>query len=108
MKRLIVFLLVAVASMALCSCSDNNTKPSGGGSSAVMAEAEQEDFVNYLRQHANCGELFRTIMESFETTYDLFDDCIGNEDIFLTMSFADLRDQLSSTDILGDGGFDAY
>lgn len=109
MRKWSILFLFIVASMALQSCTSEPRKATGTGSSAViMAEAEQEDFIEYMKQRANCGELFRTIMESFEETCEIFDDCLGSDGVYLTMSFSNLREQISMVDSSDDSGFDTY
>ncbi len=109
MRKWSILSLFIVASMAFQSCTSEPRKATGtGGSAVAMAEAEQEDFIEYMRQRANCGELFRSIMESFEETCEIFDDYLGTDDVYMTMSFSGLREQLSSVSLTSDGGLDTY
>lgn len=110
MKKWIVLLLSLVVVMTLPGCTDGKkrTNASGGGSSVAMSEAEHEDFIEYMKQRANCGELFRTIMESFEETCEIFDDYVVSDDVYMTMSLSGLREQLSSSDFSGNSGYEVY
>ena len=110
MRKLFVLSLFVVASITFLGCSRAPKEKSGaGGSSVIMAEAEQEDFLEFMKQRANSGALFRNIMESFDEMCDIFDDCLGSDEVYMTMSLSSLREQLSVADATGDGfGGDAY
>jgi hypothetical protein len=109
MKKWSILLLLVVASMAFQSCGGKEPKRSGaGGSSSAMAEAEQADFMEYMKQRANSGELFRSIKESFEETCEIFEDYVGGDDVYMTMSLSGIREQMSLPDFSGNVGYDVY
>lgn len=105
MKKLSVLILSVVAFTACQSSAVDGSmslfgegaKPKQVGSSGgyIAAGQDQEDFIEFLKERANYGEIFRSIMESLDETCDIFDDYIVGDDINLTMSFAEIKEQLN-------------
>ena len=105
MKKLFVLILSVVAFTACQSSADGgsmslfgdgakrNHSASSGGS--ISASQDQEDFIEFLKERAGYGELFRSIMESLDATCEIFDDYIMGDEINLTMSFATINEQLN-------------
>ncbi len=110
MKKWSILLLLVVASMAFQSCGNKEPKRNGAGGSgsSAMVEAEQADFMEYMKQRANSGELFRSIKESFEETCEIFEDYVGGDDVYMTMSLSGIREQMSLPDFSGNVGYDVY
>lgn len=117
MKKLFVLILSVVAFMACQSCSNNpvslfgandggsKSNKSSGGSVAI--DSDNEDFLEMLKVRARYGRLFESVMEAFDTGGEIFDDYIWGDEIYMTMSFSNLNDQLAF-DLTGNGESEMY
>ena len=117
MKKLFVLILSVVAFMACQSCSNNpvslfgandggsKSNKSSGGSVAI--DSDNEDFLEMLKVRASYGRLFESVMEAFDTGCEIFDGYIWGDEIYMTMSFSNLNDQLAF-DLTGNGESEMY
>ncbi len=117
MRRLLI-LVLSIAIFTACQSvttdsaelyvlgeSDRSTKPTSSGGSAVAIDDDNE-FRQVLKEHANYGRLFESIMDNFEDELAVFDDYVSSEETdFLASTFSDIRDQLA-LDFIGTGNFD--
>lgn len=117
MKKLLVLILSVAAFMACQSCTNNpvslfgandgESKTDKSSGSSVTVNNENEDFLEMLKERANYGRLFESVMAAFDAGCEIFDDYVWGDEVYMTMSFSNLNDQLAF-DLTGNGDYEVY
>ena len=97
MKKIFILILSVATIATLQSCSNASGQPKGA-SGSFSAEQDSEDLMEYRRAQAQFGEIFRSLMESFNDACDIFGEYVGEDDYYVSHSYSGLRDFFSSNE----------
>lgn len=102
MKKLFILIFSVATIATFQSCSSVSGRPQGA-SGSFSEEQDNADLIAYKKEQAGFGELFRSLMETFNEVCEIFGDYVGGDECYVSQSNSDLRDFFASNE-----GSDAY